>query len=310
MADEKKPSAPPPPAQSADPFVELVWTILAIFLALSLINGFINSIRNNSLFSSGWSGLTTKGIMLRHTLPLSSLENPIGVTAITLNKTSVYNSPGGNKIGEQKAFSRGKVLQGPVTIEGVRYWYVDFQKDPDGWVKDSDVAYLESEPTFVERIILFIISLVWFLKILAVILSLVFIGFVVYSFRKINNIHANTRKLLYPESPEVKSAKNPEWERVLSHIESENESDWKLAIIEADIMLAALLVKLSLKGETIGDQLKSVEKSDFRTLDKAWEAHKIRNQIAHEGASYKLSKKEALRVLILYKEVFEEFQII
>ncbi|HEY4516071.1 MAG TPA: hypothetical protein VJH67_02700 [Candidatus Paceibacterota bacterium] len=97
------------------------------------------------------------------------------------------------------------------------------------------------------------------------------------------------------------------WKKVLEHIESEHPSDWRLAIIEADIMLAELLEKLNLPGETIGDKLKSVEKSDFNTLDFAWEAHKVRNKLAHEGSEFLLNQREARRVIDLYDQVFKEF---
>jgi len=75
-------------------------------------------------------------------------------------------------------------------------------------------------------------------------------------------------------------------------------------------MLGEVLDNLSLPGETIGDKLKAVERSDFTTVDLAWEAHKIRNQIAHEGSSFLLNQRETKRILSLYQAVFEEFHII
>ena len=124
---------------------------------------------------------------------------------------------------------------------------------------------------------------------------------------------------LYPESYfngtsldlSVASAQiNPKWQKIQDHVESINENNWKLAIIEADIMLGEVLDNLSLPGETIGDKLKAVERSDFTTVDLAWEAHKIRNQIAHEGSSFLLNQRETKRILSLYQAVFEEFHII
>jgi hypothetical protein len=100
------------------------------------------------------------------------------------------------------------------------------------------------------------------------------------------------------------------WDKVKNHIESDNENDWRQAIMEADIMLAELLTKMGYKGEGIGEQLKRVEKSDFNTLDEAWEAHKVRNRIAHDGSGYVLSKTEAKRTIDLYRKVFDEFYFI
>jgi hypothetical protein len=103
---------------------------------------------------------------------------------------------------------------------------------------------------------------------------------------------------------------NPKWERVLSHLNSDNQNDWKFAILEADIMLSDMLDTLQYRGATVAEKLKAVEESDFQTIEAAWEAHKIRNVIAHEGADFAITDREARRVIDLYRSVFEEFHII
>lgn len=149
-------------------------------------------------------------------------------------------------------------------------------------------------------------------KVVSFLFSLVLIGAVVVLVRNVNRIRAEERKALYPvkveEAPE--QVLNRKWGRVIDHLESDNPSDWKLAIIEADIMLDEMLTALGYKGDSIGDKLKQVERSDFTSVEKAWEAHKIRNQIAHQGADFTMTKPEAVRVIELYKDVFEEFFVI
>ena len=97
------------------------------------------------------------------------------------------------------------------------------------------------------------------------------------------------------------------WQSVMMHVDSPNISDWRQAIIQADIILGDILTKAGYHGAGIGEQLKGATKADFNTLDQAWEAHKIRNQIAHEGSDFSLPQHEAKRVINLYKQVFEEF---
>jgi hypothetical protein len=97
------------------------------------------------------------------------------------------------------------------------------------------------------------------------------------------------------------------WASVMTHVDSPNGSDWRQAIIEADIILGEILTKMSYPGVGIGEHLKGANKADFKTLDQAWEAHKIRNQIAHEGSDFAISQHEAKRVVNLYRQVFEEF---
>lgn len=122
---------------------------------------------------------------------------------------------------------------------------------------------------------------------------------------------AESRKVkgpLYPERGEpVPTETNKKWARVTEHIHSENPSDWRLAILEADLILEEMLDRMGYAGETIGDRLKRVERSDFTTIDSAWEAHKVRNEIVHRGTDFSLNDREARRVVDLYRRVFEEF---
>jgi hypothetical protein len=86
-----------------------------------------------------------------------------------------------------------------------------------------------------------------------------------------------------------------------------HESSWRGAIVEADILLAELLTDLRLTGETIGEQLKAANRSSFTTLDLAWEAHKVRNEIAHAGSAFEMTDREARRTIDLFRRVFDEF---
>ena len=313
MAEEKKPEKKDvAPAPVHDPFVEIVSMLVVLFIGLYVLNALFSFIGSQKILSRGWSGFTPQGIMLAHTRPISSLANPLNSRVASTRETSVYSDPGDKKsIGTQSFGTRGKIIKGPIEINGVRYWYVDYDTGPDGWVKESDIAYVESEPTVFERVLLGLFSALTVIRIIAFIISFIFILWLIYLVRGIIKIRTNERKLLYPEvMVESPGIINPQWERVLAHVESQNDSDWRLGVLEADIMLDDLLDKLGLPGETMGDKLKAVEKSDFRTIDNAWEAHKVRNQIAHEGAEFGLTQREARRVIELYRTIFEEFEII
>ena len=88
---------------------------------------------------------------------------------------------------------------------------------------------------------------------------------------------------------------------------SPHPSDWRRAIIEADIMLDDLLSKMGYRGESVGEKLKRVEPGDMKTLNDAWEAHKVRNRIAHDGSTFVLSEHDAKQTIQSYRKVFEEF---
>ena len=91
-----------------------------------------------------------------------------------------------------------------------------------------------------------------------------------------------------------------------AHTESTNPNDWKLAIIEADILLDDILKKQGYAGISLGDRLKSISPSVLHSIDDAWQAHKVRNQIAHAGADFVLTQKIARETITQYKRVFAE----
>ncbi len=109
--------------------------------------------------------------------------------------------------------------------------------------------------------------------------------------------------------PEAEAG-NEKWLDIEAKINSMNPSDWRLAILEADILLDNMLIQMGLPGETLGERLKSADASFFSTISEAWTAHKIRNIIAHEGSSYDLTYNEARKAIDLFRRVFEEFYFI
>ncbi len=112
------------------------------------------------------------------------------------------------------------------------------------------------------------------------------------------------------ESEIVGTHKNERWEHILALSASAEEGDWRRAIIEADIMLGNLLTDKGYIGNTIGDQLKQANPLQFTTLDIAWQAHKVRNDIAHGGESFHLTERDTRATISFYARVFEEFGII
>ena len=99
------------------------------------------------------------------------------------------------------------------------------------------------------------------------------------------------------------------WDHVLAQLSSGSEQGWRVAILEADIMLKDLLDMLGYRGETMADQMKQVDRANFKTIDLAWEAHRARNRIAHtQGGG--IDTHEARRVIGLYTQIFKEFDFL
>lgn len=150
----------------------------------------------------------------------------------------------------------------------------------------------------------------WF-TIVSLFVSAIFLAITIYAYRKLHAIEHIVDMQFHTEGVLFEEKKtNPRWVSIEKHIESENPNDWRLAIIEADIILDEMVKSMGYQGDSLGERLKGIEQSDFTSIDQAWEAHKVRNQIAHAGSDFILTQREARRIIGLYRQVFQEFQYI
>lgn len=99
------------------------------------------------------------------------------------------------------------------------------------------------------------------------------------------------------------------WRQAQALLNSQNPNDWKQAILEADAMLLDILTGLGYQGDGVGEKLKRVQPGEMKSLDDAWEAHKMRNTIAHE-AGFPLDHHQATQTFHRFRKVFEEFYYI
>ncbi|MDR3547755.1 MAG: hypothetical protein P4M11_05740 [Candidatus Pacebacteria bacterium] len=156
-------------------------------------------------------------------------------------------------------------------------------------------------------------SNIWlFVTLLAYLFSIACIGFLVYYSTRLYQI-ADEEKAKYTTITKDAADEHLEhsrWSYIRRLIESPQESDWRSAIIEADIMLDELLSKLGYVGDGVGEKLKTASSAHFHTLQDAWDAHRVRNDIAHQGSSYELSPNVAYRTIGHYENVFREFDAI
>ena len=126
-----------------------------------------------------------------------------------------------------------------------------------------------------------------------------------HDFYKAQDAHAAAFRAKASETP-----KNEHWERVLTLAGSPSESDWRRAIIQADALLDELLDDNGFVGENLGERLTNASSNNFATLQLAWEAHKMRNRIAHDGESFLLTERDRDTAIENYRKVFEEFEYI
>jgi len=149
---------------------------------------------------------------------------------------------------------------------------------------------------------------------ISMVISLLLMSVIIYCFVRIRQVrhmeHMKFRAAEHPVAKQDVPRTQLRWNKIVEQANSNSEQHWRLAILEADIMLNELLDLKGYKGDTMADKLKQVERADFNSIDDAWEAHNVRNTIAHEGASYQINNREARRIISLYEKIFREFKII
>lgn len=269
---------------------------------------------------------------------IGSEEIKRGSRIINTRNVTVRNEPGGAIVGAQKKLETGIVRNEPVSAFDVSWIRVDYPKAPDGWILE------ETASTKVSTVRWFnIIPIVYgFYKPIGyTLLFLLLLVFIFFKMRLKAEEKITEKKLelkreaaqekqvplavRIEQKPDVQEIpgfqteeiipieqleKQNRWQHIQDLIKSYNENDWRQAIIEADIILEEMLDKMQYDGITIGDKLKNVERSDFVTLDKAWNAHKVRNQIAHDGSNFKVTRDIAEKTIKDFEAVFKEFYYI
>lgn len=152
---------------------------------------------------------------------------------------------------------------------------------------------------------------------IAILVSLLCLAGIVYAILQLKRLNEQAQEKFLAEHESLqKSVQSTEggnlvrWNKITEHAESLNPNDWMSSIIEADIILGELLEKEGAIGDGVGEKLKNLTRGNLRTLDNAWEAHRMRNSLAHEGSAVLLNSREVKRILGLYQSVFEELKFL
>jgi len=151
------------------------------------------------------------------------------------------------------------------------------------------------------------------LLIFGMVLSMFLIVLVVYVLIRLHQVeHEGFHRLeahahASHEAGTAETHGNDRWESIVTLANGTSQGDWRRAILEADIMLFDVLHDAGYPGDTVGEQLKNANPIQMTTLDMAWKAHKVRNDVAHQGEGLELTERDVRATIDQYKRVFEEF---
>ena len=97
--------------------------------------------------------------------------------------------------------------------------------------------------------------------------------------------------------------------KIMKRLESNNEGEYKLALIEADTIIDTTLKKAYIAGDTLDDKLAKVTPTVIPNIAELKKAHEVRNKIVYDP-DYKLSGTEARKILSEYEAALRALDLI
>ncbi len=99
------------------------------------------------------------------------------------------------------------------------------------------------------------------------------------------------------------------WRKILKRLETETESEYKLAVIEADDLLDSSLKRMGYAGQNLEERLDKLTSATLPNIEAVKKAHQTRNDIVHDP-DYRLSLEEVKKTLDIYDQAFRSLQIL
>jgi hypothetical protein len=112
-----------------------------------------------------------------------------------------------------------------------------------------------------------------------------------------------------PELGNKKNKLRAKWAKVRVKLDSKNESDYKVAIIEADNIIDDLLARMNYKGENMGERLDNITPGQIENIEDLRTAHETRNRIIHDE-NFVLTKVEAKKTFEYYEDFLKFFMVL
>lgn len=150
----------------------------------------------------------------------------------------------------------------------------------------------------------------WWLQVLAVVLSGIFLWGIVHIISATNYINMKKEQFLEPLGKDYVSRRRSliAWNRIQQRLASEDSNNWKIAILEAERILNEILKMSGYLGK-LSDQLKILTEEQLKNIEDVGRAYAIGVKIKNDP-SFVLTQDEAKEVIGVYEQSFRELNLI
>lgn len=143
------------------------------------------------------------------------------------------------------------------------------------------------------------------------ILDALLIAFVIFTIRKLQNLQKQPLEEkeslvhIVPIKEEIRTT----WEEIKRLGNSDNPSDWNMAVLRADALFNDILGDLGYQGDTMADRLKIVDPTKLKSVDQIWSAHRLRNLIAHDPVEQH-TRETIIHAIRTYEQAMKELEML
>lgn len=145
-----------------------------------------------------------------------------------------------------------------------------------------------------------------------IVFSLILLTFIVYFLLKtqwLKRLYIWDFQEFFRQRPVGVHKLEKAWLKLKKRLDTGLESEYKLAIIEADAMLDEALKRMGLLGETLGERLDKATPVILPNLVEVREVHNIRNDIIHDP-NYRVTLDAVSKTINVYEKALSDLQVI
>lgn len=98
------------------------------------------------------------------------------------------------------------------------------------------------------------------------------------------------------------------WAKIKDKLASGNVSQYKVAILEADVVIDKVLSDMGFGGKNVSERLEKIKPIQLYNYEEIKKAHLVRNRIIHE-ADFEIDKKQAEEVLEIFESLLKHLEL-
>ncbi len=97
------------------------------------------------------------------------------------------------------------------------------------------------------------------------------------------------------------------WTDIVRRANTGKPENLRWSILEADALVDLVLKEMQLPGEQMAERLTQLSPRSIKTLNKLWDAHRLRNEIAHTPG-FNITTRQAEQALFSYRDFLKELR--